>query len=408
MSKLVMPNGAENLHVVQTGWDHPLLSMAFRPLFLMASFGSIAALAVWLGVLFGGVSHARLLLTPVVWHGHEMIFAFAATVAAGFLLTAVQTWTGQKTLAAPHLLGLIFLWCIIRISFWSVEAEQAFLVIILQVLWWGWVIVQFARPIIATKNRRNYVFIGLLTVLMLANLAALIADVSGHVGFALHIMRTCVLLFTILIALLGGRVIPFFTRSGCAREGIVLEDKSAPKWLERLLPWVALAGTVSFFMSYFFTLTVSAGVWLLLVGCLHLARMMFWYPHKVRSIPLLWSLHLAYLLLAVGLILLGSSYFHSYFSFSTGLHVITLGSIGLMILSMMSRVSLGHTGRALVVRAAISLGFMLMLMATLSRFFLSVLNLHPAAWVVSACLWGVAFTMFCVVYLPILTQPRQS
>ena len=88
--------------------------------------------------------------------------------------------------------------------------------------------------------------------------------------------------------------------------------------------------------------------------------------------------------------------------------MITLGAIGLMILSMMSRVSLGHTGRLLVVRSVISLAFLLMLMAAISRFVLSVFNLHPLAWVVSACLWSIAFALFCVVYFPILTQPRQS
>ena len=408
MSKLLMPNADEHVPIKLNGWSHPILSMAFRPLFLMAGFGSIVTLIVWLGVLFGELPHSKLLLTPVVWHGHEMIFAFAATVAAGFLLTAVQTWTGQKTLAPPHLVGLVIVWLVIRISFWCGDAEQIYLIISLQALWWLWVIVQFSLPIILTRNRRNYVFIGLLSVLMSANLAALIADVMGKVDLALHIMRTCVLLFTILIALLGGRVIPFFTRSGCARHGVVVGELSAPKWLEQLLSWMAVTGALSFFLSYFFTLPINTGVWLLLVGCLHFVRMMFWHSHKVGAIALLWSLHLAYLFLAVGLILLGSSYFHSLFSFSASLHVITLGAIGLMILSMMSRVSLGHTGRLLVVRSVISLAFLLLLMAAISRFVLSVFNLHPLAWVVSACLWSIAFALFCVVYFPILTQPRQS
>lgn len=411
MSKLIMPKNDTANHnngTLKSSLEHPIFSMAFRPLFLMASCASVVILGVWLALLFGQLTSFKPVLTPLVWHAHEMIFAFAATVAVGFLLTAVQTWTGRKTLPPAHLLGLIILWCLIRLSMWLLHHDQAYLVVVLQAIWWCWVITQFSLPIIASKNRRNYILIPFLVVLMSCNLTALIADIAGYVDFSLHLMRTCILLFTLLMALIGGRVIPFFTRSGCAREGIIFPEIKVPHLIEIILPLASVAGVMCFFVGYFVVLPFTAGVLIMLAGGLHLLRMIFWLGHKTGSIALLWSLHLSYLFMAIGLMLLGSSYFHSAFSFSAALHVITLGAIGLMILSMMSRVSLGHTGRALKVSRWIMVAFICLLLAVISRFVLTIAGLPVIAWVLSSCFWGSAFIFFCSVYWPILTQPRQE
>ena len=141
---------------------------------------------------------------------------------------------------------------------------------------------------------------------------------------------------------------------------------------------------------------------------LHLIRMSRWRSKATLKVSLLWSLHLAYFFMALGLLLLGSSYFNIGITFSAGLHLITVGAIGLMILAMMSRVSLGHTGRLLTTKPIINIAFMLMVFSAMSRVLLPLFNFTQAAWLLSAFLWCLAGLIFIYTYWPILTSARLS
>ncbi|WP_163132694.1 NnrS family protein [Agarivorans sp. Alg241-V36] len=382
--------------------QHPLLELAFRPFFLLAALSSAFSIALWVLLLNGHILIGFSGLSPQVWHAHEMLVGFGTTVAVGFILTAVQTWTGQPSIKGKALAGLVLLWCFARIAFYINTAESAILASVLQGLWWLAVVVIYSKLVFAAQNRRNYIFIALLSVMGLINLAILASDLLANTALALHLTRAMVLLFTIMMALVGGRVIPFFTVRGAQTAAI-----ECPEWINRLVGPLAIATTAAFIASHFVNAYHLVPLSLMLLGLLHLLRLAYWRSINTLKVPLLWSLHISYLLMALGLIALGASYYFASLSFSNALHIITIGAISLMIFAMMSRVSLGHTGRTLAIKPVISAAFILLIAATLIRAFLPLAD-ALLAWNVSAGLWIIASLIFLAVYLPILSTKRQS
>jgi uncharacterized protein involved in response to NO len=389
-------------NIPQHWHQHPILELAFRPFFLLAAISSAFSIALWVLLLNGHILIGFSGLSPQVWHAHEMLVGFGTAVAVGFILTAVQTWTGQPSIKGKALAGLVLLWCFARIAFYINTAESAILASVLQGLWWLAVVVIYSKLVFAAQNRRNYIFIALLSVMGLINLAILASDLLANTALALHLTRAMVLLFTIMMALVGGRVIPFFTVRGAQTAAI-----ECPEWINRLVGPLAIAATAAFIASHFVNTYHLVPLSLMLLGLLHLFRLAFWRSINTLKVPLLWSLHISYLLMALGLITLGASYYIASLSFSNALHIITIGAIGLMIFAMMSRVSLGHTGRTLAIKPVISAAFILLIAATLIRAFLPLAD-DLLAWNVSAGLWIITSLIFLAVYLPILSTKRQS
>lgn len=381
--------------------EHPFFQLAFRSSFVLGSAVSFLALFVWLG----GLNQWWLLptggLTPTVWHLHEMLFGFGATIAVGFVLTAVQTWTGIASLKGNPLILLLGIWLVARALFLMNIADGLWLAIGLQVLWWLAVIGAFTHIVLRANNRRNYLFIPLFVVMMLLNIGIVVFDLTGRADIALHLGRTMVLMFGILMAIVGGRVIPFFTKAGAR-----LDSVNHPAILDKLILATSVLGTAVFVIGEFYALPITPAVLMISAGLLHLTRLSFWRSTATVSIPLLWSLHLSYFSLALGLIALGISYFTVAITFSSALHLITIGAMGLMIFAMMSRVSLGHTGRALQPKAIISLVFVCLLIAAFARAVLPLFAWTQLGWQISAICWLVATGIFLWVYTPILLAPR--
>lgn len=379
----------------------PIFNLAFRSLFLLAALFSSLSLVIWIASLNGWSLLSSTGLSSLVWHTHEMLFAFAATVAVGFVLTAVQTWTGVSSVKGRPLAMLIALWLMTRLLIWLNTEASIYLAIVSSAIWWSLVIVQFSGIVFRANNQRNYLFIPILSVLACLNLTMLIADINGFSPLAMHLAKTAVLLFCLIMTLVGGRVIPFFTVRGANTPpagNIALLEKL-------LMPLLAL--TVALYaLSYLLEITVVVGAMLIIIGALQIIRLSLWHPFKTASVPLLWSLHISYLAMALGLIIMGVSYFTFSLTFSAGLHTITVGAMGLMILAMMSRVSLGHTGRKLELKKIITFAFVLMVLATLVRVLLPEFGLHLFGWTFSAILWCCAFSSFLWVYTPILFAPR--
>jgi len=390
--------------------QHPVLDLPFRSYFLLAVISSMSALGIWVGYLNGLFSFSQSAISPLAWHIHEMIFGFGATVAVGFILTAAQTWTGQPGIKGLPVLAFIALWLLVRVALLVNLPSTVIVAMILQSAWWLGSIIVFTRLVLKSSNRRNYLFIPLLSVLMLLNIALLVLDFNGYHELSRHIARTCVLMFCLLMGILGGRVIPFFTVSGAK-----LEPIKAPSWLTPLLTTVSILGVLAFFSSAFITLAFSPSILMIVSGLLHLIRQGYWRSFATLNIALLWSLHLAYFSLGLGLILLGLSYFQAqsieYFgvaiSFSDALHLITIAAMALMIFAMMSRVSLGHTGRALTPSKEVPWVFLFIVFCAFSRALLPTLTLQPLlAWNISALAWLIAGLFFLKVYLPILTTKK--
>lgn len=386
----------------QTGANHPVWQLSFRSFFLAGGLFSAVSVGFWALLLAGWITMSQQMIPSTLWHAHEMIFGFAALIVVGFILTAVQTWTGSPSIKGLPVIVLLLIWLLVRVLIFVNTATSVLFAVMLLALFWCSVITIYARLVFSVRNKRNYLFVPILCALGTLNIITLVLSVLGLNDTALHIARSAILLFTIIMGTVGGRVIPFFTSIK-----VRVEPNGPVNWLEKLLLPLSLIGMTIFIVGYFVPLPISPAVFMIITGSLHFVRMTGWSSFKTHSVPLLWSLHISYGFMAIGLITLGFSYFIRSLQFSTALHLITLGAIGLMIISMMSRVSLGHTGRLLEVKPQVVLAFIFMVIATLLRFFLSQIGYFIEAWLISASLWIFSFTIFFFTYWPVLTAPRQ-
>lgn len=386
----------------------PLWNLAFRSFFILASLASVLSLLVWLVYLnSGAVLTSQQLLPPVLWHIHEMFFAFTLTIAVGFLLTAVQTWTGLKSLQGLSLIGLTVIWlgirCLLLLDQASIPGLLT-LVLVLQTLWWAVVLISFSRLLIKARSKRNYIFIPLLTTLMILQLSFLYLS-QESIESALHLVRSAILVFSIMVGLISGRVIPLFTRNALALS--VKEKVKATPRLDNALIIFSLIGSLNFLLSYFVDMPFSPAWALLLVGILHFVRLAHWASIHTLNNPLLWSLHLSYFCLAMGLILIATSFFTTQVRIADAFHVITVGVFGCMILAMISRVSLGHTGRVLQINKWMILAFICIFISVILRVVLALFNQPLWAWNSSALLWIIAYSIFLKFYIPVLIGVRQ-
>ncbi|MDX7920881.1 NnrS family protein [Aeromonas media] len=377
----------------------PLFRLGFRPFFLLGALFSCLAMLGWLGQLNGWFTLPGI-GNPIWLHAHEMLFGFGAAIVAGFLLTAVQNWTAHPGVRSWPLALIVGLWVLPR-SLLPWLGEDNLILMALDLAWLPLCAWFLAKPVIMTRQWRNLFFVPLLLILTLLNGASwLWRDDWSTVE---HLLITTVLLFTTLIAVMGGRVIPFFTARGTGQE------KAPPSpWLERgalaslwliLLLWLLPDSWInSLYMVPLYI--VAAG--------LHLGRQLRWRPGTTLAQPLLWSLHLAYLFIPLGLLALAAQAAGLPLSLSLASHLLSAGCMGTMILGMIARVSLGHSGRALHVGRRITLAFVLVILSAFVRVLLPLYwpTLTLTGWNLSGWSWIAAYGLFVWVYTPILTRPR--
>lgn len=402
MMSNIRPDQIKKKEQGKTSFD--LFDLAFRPGFLGASIFSAVALVLWLLVLTGQLSLPQQGLSILVWHFHEMVFGFAAFVALSFLLTASQTWTQLRSLHGKLLMFWCLIWLSVRVLLWQDNVSLQYLAYGLQLLWWL-IGIGFLAQLLYRANNRNLMLLPLLSIMMLTNMAILVADVKGDTNLALHFGRTGVLLFALLAGILGGRLIPMFTRNGTKQLARPAKVISTPK-LTKLLIITALINNLYAFIYPFFEFALVPGAIMILLGSLQLIQLYHWDPKASLQVPLLWSLHLTYVLLGIGFICLGASYFTDVIRFADALHIIGIGAIGGMILAIMSRVSLGHTGRLIQSAPLMSLAFLMMFFAALTRVLLPSLGQAMLGWQLSAVLWVIAFALFILHYSKILIRQR--
>ncbi len=378
----------------------PVLRFAFRPLFILPPLLSIMAVVVWIAVLRGEVQW-NASLAANIWHGHEMIFGFAASVAIGFLLTAAQTWTGVRSIKGWKLGVVVALWLAARIAFLQ-NSELLFLIGIISEACWLLICVSyFAYMVVKSNNRRNFIFVPLLSFISVLNIATLLSAYVGELSVSSHLSYSAVFLMSTMVTVVGGRVIPFFTT-----KALDLKPINGNVHLERIITIMMFFSTLAFISSYLFSSSILLASCFIITGCLQIFRMKNWQTSKTFSTPLLWSLHLSYLNMGIGFILLGASYISPSISFSTAIHTITVGTIGTMIIAMMSRVSLGHTGRPLQINTLVSISFLLLLSATLFRVLLPLVGWLMQGYLFSAACWAIGFLIFIYYYAPILMRAR--
>ena len=381
--------------------QHPVMALAFRPAFLLGAFWAVISIVLWLVMLTTNWQPQHIM--PMnIWHAHEMLFGFGAMIATGFLMTAGQNWTGISGLSGRPLVFLCLTWLVARMAPFMTDQSLAwFILLSAQTIWWLACIISFSRQIILSRNTRNAFFILLLTTMMVLNICILLATYSGDYLLANHLCQSMVLVFTLLIGFVGGRVIPFFTTNA-----INVKNGWLPPYFNIVVLISTLLGTSGFILSGFMAMPFKPGWLMLLSGLLHLIRLHSWHNKLIWKMALLWSLHLAYLGMAIGLILLGISNLTNIIPFVDTLHIIAITAMAGMILSMMSRVSLGHTGRALHSNSSMAISFVFVFLAGLIRM-LAPQSSDPMFYIVlSGALWLISFMLFLNFYFPILTKPR--
>ncbi|WP_060514101.1 NnrS family protein [Pseudomonas sp. NBRC 111132] len=371
--------------------------LGFRPFFLGGSLFALVALLLWVGVLTGALAPAP----PggmLAWHRHEMLYGFAAAVIAGFLLTAVQNWSGIPGLSGRALQGVFLLWLLGRAS-WFLPLPGGLLVLI-EGSFLPLVALSLARPIVQRRLRNNYPIVGLVMLIAACQWLTLAGWLRQDELWQRRGVFAGLWLVAAMMTVLGGRVIPFFTRRGLGN----MSAAPARPWLDRACLLFSVAVPLAFTSGLADTPRASLAVLFFALFTLHSARLVLWHDRGLWHVPLLWSLHLAYAWIALAC--LGMALWHAGVALNPSLvtHALTVGAMTGLILAMMARVSLGHTGRPLQVPTSMAWAFALMQLATLARVVLPLFSSLGVS--LSALCWCLALLLFLRHYLPILLQPR--
>ena len=378
----------------------PFLALGFRPFYLLATIFAVFAVPVWIMSFLGGVPAGRY-LSSLTWHSHEMIFGFTSAVVGGFLLTAVRNWTGLPTPTGAPLAGLVTLWLLARILMLTGPPNAAALVDILFLPTLGIVV---AIPIWRSRNVRNVKILVVLVVLALANVAYHLASLNLFpVGVARVSMMAALDAMAILIAIVGGRVIPAFIGNAVAQSNP--QHKTSVEVVSvGALVMILVAGVLNLWVP------VPGNAWLIIFTVAAVGqgiRLLLWQPLRARNNPLLWMLPVAYAWLPITLALRVLSLF-DIVPVSAAIHALTVGAIASLMVAMMMRSALGHTGRPLVAGRAEIVAFVLLQLAAIIRVLASSVasGFYREAMIVSVVLWTSAFAVFLFRYWAILTRPR--
>ena len=378
------------------------LSYGFRPFFLFAGAYAVLAMAAWMA-WFGLAQALGTDFPPLLWHAHEMLFGYTAAVLAGFLLTAAPSWTGTEPVRGGPLALLAGVWVLGRVAVWFsgtlmpgvvAAADMAFLALLFVLMF----------RTLTGGSARQTVFLGILALLFAANGMVHLErlGLSDDTAAAGH--RLAFDVFIVLITLIGGRVVPAFTRTALKQQGEA-DPLAARPWLDRLsivsVVLVLLAGQFVAEQALVGGLAVVAAV-------LNGLRLAGWRVWRILDQPMVWILHVGYGWLVVGLAFRGWALLDSGVDEATALHVLSIGAIGSMTLGVMTRAGLGHTGRPLQAAPAITAAYLLLSLTTVVRVAGPMLapDYAQAALVAAGAGWCAAFALFTGVYWPILTGPR--
>lgn len=370
-----------------------LFRSGFRPFFLFGAVWSVMALVYFI-LAFSGVTDAPPSNWDVIaWHRHEMLFGFVGAIIAGFLFTAVPNWTGRATPKGAMLAAIVGLWLAGRVAVACSAYLPALLVAVADVSFFLACAGGIAPALVQSKNKRNYVFILLLGLLATAN-ALTHLEAYADMG-----IRLALAIVTMMMVIIGGRVIPFFTER---RLGISITRNAR---LERLTLAVTVAALLLDVAA--FNAGWAGGVFMV-AAVTHFWRLSQWQGMKTLRIPLLWVLHVAYLWLAASFLLRAGALLDLGVPATIATHALTAGAMGGLILGMIARVSLGHSGRPLEIGRAMAVAFASVNAVAFIRVFGVWLlpDFTMGLLQLSAALWLGAFGIFVVIYAPILLRPR--
>lgn len=373
-----------------------LFNLGFRPFFLLAALSATLLMMIW-GLSYSNLIQLKSYYGFIDWHSHEMLFGYAAAVIAGFLLTAVKNWTNVDTISKTPLALLAGIWILARIL--PFIAVPGILIAIIDVSFFFFLTLAVAQPILKAKQWHNLIMIAILSLFMLGDILVQ----SQHLGLMVNgvVKGNSLALYSVLliIQVLTGRVMPFFTRVVVPGTEVV-ERPLLERVLLIALLLLALADVLA--LDGFI---ISILACILLVA--HILRVFPWFSKPVLNVPILWVLYAGYLWFLIGFalkVMVGLDLVAN----NLVIHAWTVGVIGITTYGMMARVSLGHTGREMQPSKLAVIGFYLLLVATVIRVIFPLFSMtHYILWIeISAVLWIIAFLLFTIVYTPVLIQPR--
>ncbi|HNC52101.1 MAG TPA: NnrS family protein [Accumulibacter sp.] len=371
-----------------------LWALGFRPFYLLASIFAALSVPLWVAQYSGHLP--GLFVRGPAWHGHEMLFGYTLAVVTGFLFTAGRNWTGQPTPTGHALLGFALLWIAGRVLVLTPYATMAAVVNAAFPVAVG---IALAIPLVNSRNRRNYFFVGLLILLGAAVLAMHLSWLGMLAWPERASLQVGLDIMLFVLAVMGGRVIPMFTNNG-------IPGVQATR--HPLVERVSLGSVLLLLAADVLPTPASVLATIaLLAGLTHAVRLCLWQPWRTLATPLVWVLHAAYAWIVVYLVLRALGAF-GLVAEPLATHALTIGAIGGMTIGMMTRTARGHTGRPLLADGFEVTCYLLLQCAALIRVFGGMLV--PADYlftvIASGICWSLAFTLYAVRYWPVLSRAR--
>jgi len=378
----------------------PLLSYGFRPFFLAAGLFAPVAMILWLGALIAGWDIGGASYGPANWHAHEMLFGYTTAALSGFLLTTIPNWTGRLPVSGPRLLAIVLLWLAGRVAMAVPDLLGQGVSAVIDGLFLPVILFIAVREIVAGRNWRN-----LKIAAGLGGLSAI--NIAAHVAIALGadpspFFRGAIAVYICLIALIGGRIVPSFTRNWLARAQA--RHLPAPfDGYDVAAMLVLILATASWTV---FADTPLTAILAVLAAVLHVGRLVRWRGFDALAEPMLVALHLGYAFVPVGLaaIALAAT---GWISMVSALHLLTVGAIGNMTLAVMTRATMGHTGRPIRASGNTIAIFAAVFVAAAIRPFAEMFpDLYFIVLGTSGAAWIAAFLLFCIEFGPMLLGPK--
>jgi uncharacterized protein involved in response to NO len=376
------------------GWP-TVLANGFRPFFLLGAVHAGLAILVWLPVFYGEL-RLTTAFAPRDWHVHEMLYGYLPAVITGFLLTAIPNWTGRLPLQGAPLLTLVLVWVAGRVCVTFSAAVGWWPAMLVDAAFLALVAAAAAREIVAGRNWRNLMMVVLVLLLLAGNVAfhlearfAGTADVAVRLGIAVVVL---------LISLIGGRVVPSFTRNWLVREN----PGRLPVPFGRFDMIVVASGAIALASWVAAPDRALSGIALALACGLHLVRLVRWAGDRTLRERLLLILHVGYAFVPLGFGLAAAAAFGGVPA-SAGIHAWMAGAAGVMTLAVMTRATLGHTGQALSASAATQAIYAAIVIAAASRIAAVLVPAHDEVLLhAAACAWVLAFLGYALAFGPLL------
>lgn len=389
-------SGQTNIVIFST-----LFSGGYRVFFPLGALAAVSLLSYWILLVTGVVDYLPSHFSPASWHQHEMIFGMVIAIIIGFLYTAVPNWTGRPTPTGLPLAALGLIWLLGRVTVFYGAELPLWLPLIIDGLFLPLATIGIIAALVGSKNKRNYFLPVVLTVFSILNIISHLA-VNGWIDFEeRRVLLAAVLFVVFLMNVIGGRIIPNFTKGKYGH-------------IEMTTPAVLLPLSALSIFALAMSFLVDAGQMIIgsiaaVAGLTTLLRSLSWKGWKVAHDPLLFILHLGYFWIPIGFLLIAYSSFTDLFPVSHAMHAFTIGAIGSLTLGVMSRASLGHSGLPLNNAPILTIIFISINLAAISRVILPIATQSTYITILNgaASLWILAYALFLVRFIPIFLQPKK-